>query len=226
MTRWDLKFSRPLLCCCRSLVSEKHAVSLLVRIQFPYSLPLIGSLPSALALQVLYKPSTSLPCHFSPWRWRQRVCPKRRHRPANPCGARTKDFYNKKTVDCFRHKLIKHSFKNFKKYEFYWSFENSNYIFVGVLRVSAHEASLWVWWTCNRALTLFSTVVTVCAICFDVLHSAHTAWIIMTTLYACIWDVRFSRRWRCDAVWTCRWLPTFRKSVSHVSPFLRVNLQN
>jgi hypothetical protein len=40
--------------------------SLLVCIQFPYSLPPIGSLPLALALHVLYKPSTSLPCHFSP----------------------------------------------------------------------------------------------------------------------------------------------------------------
>jgi hypothetical protein len=30
--------------------------SLLVRTQFPYSFPLIGSLPSALALQILYKP--------------------------------------------------------------------------------------------------------------------------------------------------------------------------
>jgi hypothetical protein len=39
--------------------------SLLVCIRFPYPLPLTGSLPSALALHVLYKPSTSLPCHFS-----------------------------------------------------------------------------------------------------------------------------------------------------------------
>jgi hypothetical protein len=68
--------------------------SLLVRIQFPYSLPVIGSLSSALDLQVLYKPSTSLSCHLSPWRWRQHVSPKRRYWPANTQGAKTQDFYN------------------------------------------------------------------------------------------------------------------------------------
>jgi hypothetical protein len=40
--------------------------SLLVQILFPYSFSLTGSLPSAFAPQVLYKPSTSLLCHFSP----------------------------------------------------------------------------------------------------------------------------------------------------------------
>jgi hypothetical protein len=43
--------------------------SLLVRIPVIDSFPLIGSLPSALALLVLYKPSFSLPCHFSPGNW-------------------------------------------------------------------------------------------------------------------------------------------------------------
>jgi hypothetical protein len=33
-------------------------------VHFPYSLPLHGSLPSVLALHVLYKPTTSLLCHF------------------------------------------------------------------------------------------------------------------------------------------------------------------
>jgi hypothetical protein len=68
--------------------------SLLVRSQFPYSLALIGYLPSALALQILYKPSTSLPCHFSPSRWIQHISPKRRHRPANTHNTKTQDFYN------------------------------------------------------------------------------------------------------------------------------------
>jgi hypothetical protein len=40
--------------------------SLLVQILFPYSFSLTGSLPSTFAPQVLYKPSTSLLCHFSP----------------------------------------------------------------------------------------------------------------------------------------------------------------
>jgi hypothetical protein len=66
--------------------------SLLVRVQFPYTLPLIGSLPSALALKVLYKPSTSLPCHFSLWRWRHLVSPQHWHWSANPHGAKTQDF--------------------------------------------------------------------------------------------------------------------------------------
>jgi hypothetical protein len=35
-------------------------------IEKEYSLSLIGSLPSPFAPQILYKPSTSLPCHFSP----------------------------------------------------------------------------------------------------------------------------------------------------------------
>jgi hypothetical protein len=38
--------------------------------------------------------ATSLPCYFSPWRWGQHVYPKRRHRPANPHGAKTQYFYN------------------------------------------------------------------------------------------------------------------------------------
>jgi hypothetical protein len=33
-------------------------------------------------------------CHFSPWRWRQHVSPKRRHPPVNPHGAKTQDFHN------------------------------------------------------------------------------------------------------------------------------------
>jgi hypothetical protein len=41
----------------------------------------------------LHKPSTSLSCHFSPWRWTH-VSPKRRHRPANPHSSRTQDFNN------------------------------------------------------------------------------------------------------------------------------------
>jgi hypothetical protein len=62
--------------------------SLLVRMPVIYSFPLIGSLPSALALLVLYKPSISLPCHFSAGRWRQYVSPKRRHRPTYQHGAK------------------------------------------------------------------------------------------------------------------------------------------
>jgi hypothetical protein len=93
------------MCICRSIPTFRtfsHSTpsppphlpegSLLVHIQFPYFLPLIGYLPAVLALQVLYKPFTSLPCHFSPWRWRQKVSSKRQHRSANTHGA--KDFYN------------------------------------------------------------------------------------------------------------------------------------
>jgi hypothetical protein len=68
--------------------------SLLVRIQLLYPLTLICSLPSAFALQVLYKPSTPLPCHFSPWRWRQNVSLKHWHWAANSHCAKTQDFYN------------------------------------------------------------------------------------------------------------------------------------
>jgi hypothetical protein len=35
-------------------------------IEKEYSFSLIGSLPSPFATQILYKPYTSLPCHFSP----------------------------------------------------------------------------------------------------------------------------------------------------------------
>jgi hypothetical protein len=82
-------------------VSEKHAVSifrcwsdtplhtqpppcdlpegfLLVRIRFPYSLWL-ASCPQPLLFTSYINPSTSLPCHFNPWRWRQHVYPKRQH---------------------------------------------------------------------------------------------------------------------------------------------------
>jgi hypothetical protein len=41
----------------------------------------------------LHKPFTSLPCHYSPWRWTH-VSPKRRHRPENPHSSRTQDFNN------------------------------------------------------------------------------------------------------------------------------------
>jgi hypothetical protein len=67
-------------------------LNILLRIQFTYSLPLIGSLSLDLAIQVLYKPSISLSCHFSPWRWKQHFSPKL-HRPANPHGAKPQDFY-------------------------------------------------------------------------------------------------------------------------------------
>jgi hypothetical protein len=45
--------------------------SLLVRIPVIYSFPLIDSLVSALSLLLLYKPAISLPCHFSPGRWKE-----------------------------------------------------------------------------------------------------------------------------------------------------------
>jgi hypothetical protein len=50
--------------------------------------------PQPLLFRSYKNPSTSLPCHFSPWRSRQHVSPKRRHRPANIQGAKTQDFYN------------------------------------------------------------------------------------------------------------------------------------
>jgi hypothetical protein len=68
--------------------------SLLVCFPVPYSLPLIGSLPLALALLILYKPSISLPCHFSPGRWRQYVSPKCQHRPTYQHGTKTQKLNN------------------------------------------------------------------------------------------------------------------------------------
>jgi hypothetical protein len=65
------------------------AGSLLVCIAVPYSFPLIDTLLSVLALLVLYKLPISLPCHFSPGRWRQYVSPKRRHRPTYQHGTKT-----------------------------------------------------------------------------------------------------------------------------------------
>jgi hypothetical protein len=40
---------------------------------------------------VLYRPSISLPCHFSPGRWRQYFSPKRRHRQTHQHGAKTQN---------------------------------------------------------------------------------------------------------------------------------------
>jgi hypothetical protein len=59
-------------------------------------------IPSALALQVLYKHSIFLLCHFSHWRRREHVSPKRRHRFANPHGAKTQDFHNNMLIIAVR----------------------------------------------------------------------------------------------------------------------------
>jgi hypothetical protein len=44
--------------------------------------------------QAVYFPALSL----QPWRWRQRVFSKRRHRPANTHGTKTQDLYNNMTI--------------------------------------------------------------------------------------------------------------------------------
>jgi hypothetical protein len=93
---WDLRFSRRILSrCCRSprlwrRVDLQVDADVLKNcrlhlqrlkwqrreygncIQFPCSIPLTDPIPSSLAIQVLYKPSTSLRWHFSTWGWRQR----------------------------------------------------------------------------------------------------------------------------------------------------------
>jgi hypothetical protein len=48
----------------------------------------------ALALLILYKPSISLPCHFSPGRYRQYVSPKCWHRPTHQHSAKTQKLKN------------------------------------------------------------------------------------------------------------------------------------
>jgi hypothetical protein len=68
----------------------------------------IFHLSAALALKVLYKPSTSQLCHLSPWRWRQHVSTKRRNRPTNTHGAKTQDNANNMIIIAVRTSNLSH----------------------------------------------------------------------------------------------------------------------